>query len=291
MSRLRGVPGCYAVLMPRVPAPHPSQQPLQQSKKFTLPAIAWAYLALIAAASLSYALVPAVRDFAFEGYRMLSSDDRSALQVWVQGFGWWGPVLIIALMIAQTLLSFVPMILVLLVSVMAYGPVYGALLGWFGAIIAALLGYGIGLIFGASLAERFVTPGLRAVIESNVQRYGAWAILALRLSPLVPSDGVSFVAGLVRMRLLPFTLATIAGVTPIAAAVGYFGSSIERLQLGIVVITAFSLIGLVGFVLFDRAKRRSLQIETVFRDIAPRNSAHDQLELVKLEETRAPIEA
>lgn len=257
------------------------QRPAQQPKKFTLPAIAWVYLALIAGLLLSYALVPAVRSFALEAYRLLVSDDRSALQAWVQGFGWWGPVLIIALMIAQTLLSFVPMILVLLVSVMAYGPVYGALLGWFGAIVAALLGYGIGVVFGSSLNDRFVTPGIRALIETNVQRYGAWAILALRLSPLVPSDGVSFVAGLVRMRLLPFTLATIAGVTPIAVAVGYFGSSIERLQLGIVVITALSLIGLVTFVLFDRVKRRRSLEESASIDTPLRDTAPGQLEPIK----------
>ena len=271
--------GCYANLMPRVPAP-------RLPKKFTLPAIAWVYLALIAGLLLSYALIPAVRAAALEAYRLLASDDRSALQSWVQGFGWWGPVLIIALMIAQTLLSFVPMILVLLVSVMAYGPVYGALLGWFGAIIAALLGYGIGLVFGVSLAERFVTPSLRVLIEGNVQRYGAWAILALRLSPLVPSDGVSFVAGLVRMRLLPFTVATVAGVTPIAAAVGYFGSSIERLQLGIVVITVLSLTGLVAFVVFDRTKRSRAP-----KNASSRDTPITDLEPIKPEETRASIEA
>ncbi len=275
--------------MPRVPAP-------RSPKKFTLPLIAWVYLTVIAALLLSYALVPAVRAAALEAYRLLASDDRTALQKWVQGFGWWGPVLIVALMIAQTLLSFVPMILVLLVSVMAYGPVYGALLGWFGAIIAALLGYGIGLVFGAGLAERFVTPSVRALIETNVQRYGAWAILALRLSPLVPSDGVSFVAGLVKMRLLPFTLATVAGVTPIAIAVGYFGSSIERLQLGIVVVTALSLLGLVGFVLFDRAKRRRTPEhfaarEAAPRDITAREVAKTDLEKIKPDETRASIEA
>jgi uncharacterized membrane protein YdjX (TVP38/TMEM64 family) len=252
-------------------------------KKFTLPLIAWVYLTALAGLLLSYALVPAVRAAALEAYRLLASDDRTALQLWVQGFGWWGPVLIVALMIAQTLLSFVPMILVLLVSVMAYGPIYGALLGWFGAIIAALLGYGIGLVFGANLAERFVTPSLRALIEANVQRYGAWAILALRLSPLVPSDGVSFVAGLVKMRLLPFTLATIAGVTPIAIAVGYFGSSIERLQLGIVVITALSLIGLVGFVVLDRTKRSRTSRNIASRDAASRDAAKADLEPIKPE--------
>ena len=272
--------------MPRVPVSYLAE-PLHSPKKFTLPAIAWAYLALVAGLLLSYALIPAVRAAALEAYRLLASDDRSALQVWVQGFGWWGPVLIIALMIAQTLLSFVPMILVLLVSVMAYGPLYGALLGWFGAIIAALLGYGIGLGFGVSLAERFVTPGIRALIETNVQRYGAWAILALRLSPLVPSDGVSFVAGLVRMRLLPFTVATIAGVTPIAAAVGYFGSSIERLQLGVIVVTALSLIGLVAFVVFDRAKRRNATKDTAARAVAARDVAKTYFEPIKSEAIEA----
>lgn len=264
--------------MPRVSAP----QSVQQSKKFTLPTIAWVYLALIAALLLSYAFIPAVRFFALEAYRLLAADDRTALQAWVQGFGWWGPVLIIALMIAQTLLSFVPMILVLLVSVMAYGAVYGALLGWFGAIVAALLGYGIGLTFGSSIAERFVTPSIRALIETNVQRYGAWAILALRLSPLVPSDGVSFVAGLVRMRLLPFTMATVAGVTPIAIAVGYFGSSIERLQMGIVVITALSLTGLVAFVIFDRTKQSRAS-----KNAPSRDTTKSDLEPVKPEAVEA----
>lgn len=277
--------------MSRVPDPQSVQPLRRQPKKFTLPVIVWAYLALIGTALLSYALIPAVREAALKAYQLLASDDRTALQTWVQGFGWWGPVLIIALMIAQTLLSFVPMILVLLVSVMAYGPVYGALLGWFGAIIAALLGYGIGLVFGVSLAERFVTPSIRALIETNVQRYGAWAILALRLSPLVPSDGVSFVAGLVRMRLLPFTLATVAGVTPIAVAVGYFGSSIERLQLGIVVITALSLTGLVAFVVFDRMRQSRTSRNLASRDLIPRDIARTDLEPIKPEEARASIEA
>jgi uncharacterized membrane protein YdjX (TVP38/TMEM64 family) len=225
-------------------------------KKFSLPLIAWLYLAGLLALIGSYLFVPGVREFAVRAYDMLVSDDRSALQAWVQGFGWWGPVLILVLMIAQTVISAVPMILILLVSVLAYGPVYGALLGWLGAIIAAVLGYGIGLVFGQGIAERFVTPQIRDVIERNVRRYGGWAILALRLSPLVPSDGVSFVAGLVRMRFLPFVLATIAGVTPIAIAVGYFGSSIDRLQLGVIIISAASLAGLVAFIVYDRFVRK-----------------------------------
>ncbi len=234
-----------------------SEAGLPQKQKFSVPLIAWLYLAGIAALAGSYLIFPGVREFVANALQMLMNDDRTALQTWVQGFGLWGPVLILALMIAQTLISAVPMILILLVSVLAYGPVYGALLGWFGAIIAAILGYGIGLVFGQPLAERFVTPQIRDIIERNVRRYGAWAILALRLSPLVPSDGVSFVAGLVRMRFVPFALATIAGVTPIAAAVGFFGSSFERLQLGVIIVSAVSLAGLVAFILYDRFKRRA----------------------------------
>jgi uncharacterized membrane protein YdjX (TVP38/TMEM64 family) len=164
---------------------------------------------------------------------------------------------LIAMMIAQTIVTAIPMVVVLIVSVVAYGPVYGGLIGWFGAILAALLGYGVARSAGSSLAERMVTPQIRALVEKNVERYGAWAIFALRLSPLVPTDGVSFVAGLVKMRFSSFLLATVGGVTPVVIAVAYFGSSFERLRNGILAITVVSLGALVAFIVYDQRKRRA----------------------------------
>jgi uncharacterized membrane protein YdjX (TVP38/TMEM64 family) len=225
--------------------------------KLEIPSVIWVYLGILAALIGVYLFVPPVNAFANEAYRLFVNDDRAAIQDFVSSLGVAGPLLLIGMMIAQTIVTAIPMIVVLIVSVVAYGPVYGGLIGWFGAILAALLGYGVAKSAGASIAERMVTPQIRAIVEKHVERYGAWAILALRLSPLVPSDSVSFVAGLVKMRFSSFLLATIGGVTPVVIAVAYFGSSFERLRNGIVVVTAISLGALVAFIVYDQWKRRA----------------------------------
>jgi uncharacterized membrane protein YdjX (TVP38/TMEM64 family) len=154
----------------------------------------------------------------------------------------------------QTLISAVPMILVLIVSVLAYGPLWGGLLGWSGAIVAALIGYGIARVFGDALQDKFVTPQIKDIIQKQVSRYGAWAILALRLSPIIPSDGVSFVAGLLRMKPLPFLGGTIGGVTPVVLAVAYLGSDFERLRTAVIVVSVLSLGALIAWIIYDKQK-------------------------------------
>jgi uncharacterized membrane protein YdjX (TVP38/TMEM64 family) len=250
-------------LEPRLPHHIPStvcrvilKNPENKPEKFKLPLIAWLYIGGVAAILLSYLLFPGVRQLVAQGYQMLISNDRSAIQNWVAGFGLWGPVLIIGMMVAQTLISAVPMIFVLLVAVLAYGPVWGGLLGWGGAIVAAILGYGIARVFGDALQDKFVTPKIREIIAQNVAKYGGWAILALRLSPLVPSDGVSFVAGLLRMNFLTFLAGTIGGVTPVAA-VAYFGSDFERLTVLVIGVTALSLTALVGYIVYDKFLKKA----------------------------------
>ena len=228
-------------------------------RRFEIPPLVWVYAGSILMLILSYFFVPGLKPLVDDAYALLTSNDRAAIESWVSGFGWWGPVLIIALMIGQTILSAVPMILVMIVSVLAYGPVLGGLLGWSGAVLAALLGYTLARALGPVVVDRFVSPQVRQTVERAVERYGAWAIVALRLSPLVPSDGVSFVAGLVNMKPVPFILATIAGVTPVTLAVAYFGSNFDRLRLVIVVVTVVTLLAFAGFVLYDWRRKRGGQ--------------------------------
>jgi uncharacterized membrane protein YdjX (TVP38/TMEM64 family) len=224
--------------------------------RFQIPPILWIYVVGIVGVGLAYLISPDVRALFATGYEILMTNDQARVRDWVAGFGAWGPILIIALMIMQTLISAVPMILVLIVAVLAYGPIWGGLLGWGGAIVAALIGYGIARVFGDTLQDKFVTPQIKQVIEKQVSRYGAWAILALRLSPIIPSDGVSFVAGLLRMKPLPFIGGTIGGVTPVVIAVAYLGSDFERLRTGVIVISVLSLGALIGWIVYDKSRSK-----------------------------------
>lgn len=197
-------------------------------------------------------------------YGLLSSGNQQAIQAWVAGLGWLGPVSIIGLMIAQTLVSVVPMALVTLVSVLAFGPVFGGILGWVGAVIAAMVGYGLARLLGPVVVDRFVSEDIRRKVETQVERYGPWAIIALRLSFLVPTDSVNFVAGLVRMHPLKFLLATAVGALPVTVVIAWLGADFSRLGPFLLVATLVGLAALGGWILYDRSRlsRKTLPSES-----------------------------
>ncbi len=215
-----------------------------------------ALLLLTGALVGSYFVFPGLKERIDGAYALLSSGNSQALQAWVAGLGFWGPLSIIGLMIAQTLVSVVPMTLVMLISVLAFGPVVGGVLGWVGAIIAAMLGYSLARMLGPVVVDRFVSEKIRLKVEEQVERYGPWAIIALRLSFVVPTDSVNFVAGLVRMHPLKFLLATSVGAAPVAVVVAWLGADFSRLGPFLLVATIVGLAALGGWILYDQSRLR-----------------------------------
>ncbi len=224
----------------------------------TLP-ILQALLALLLLAGLlmgAYFVFPGFKERVDEIYRLLASGNQQAIQAWVAGLGWLGPLSIIGLMIAQTLISVVPMSLVMLVSVLAFGPVFGGILGWVGAVIAAMVGYSLARLLGPVVVDRFVSEDIRRKVEAQVERYGPWAIIALRLSFVVPTDSVNFVAGLVRMHPLKFLLATALGALPVAVVIAWLGADFSRLGPFLLAASLVGLVILGGWIIYDRMRQR-----------------------------------
>lgn len=75
-----------------------------------------------------YFLWPAFQQFLNHAYQVLTSDDKQRITQWVSQFGAWGPLLIILAMIAQMFLFVIPSVLVMVVTILAYGPVWGTVL-------------------------------------------------------------------------------------------------------------------------------------------------------------------
>ncbi|GIW32722.1 TVP38/TMEM64 family protein [Meiothermus sp.] len=214
-------------------------------------------LLLLASALVgAYFVFPGFKERMDGVYGLLSGGNPQVLQAWVAGLGFWGPLSIIGLMIAQTLVSVVPMTLVMLISVLAFGPVVGGVLGWVGAIIAAMLGYSLARLLGPVVVDRFVSEKIRLKVEEQVERYGPWAIIALRLSFVVPTDSVNFVAGLVRMHPLKFLLATSVGAAPVAVVVAWLGADFSCLGPFLLVATLVGLTALGGFIFYDQSRLR-----------------------------------
>lgn len=213
-------------------------------------------LVLVALLVLLYFLWPAYQQFVNRAVELLRRQDRQELQAWVLGFGAWGPLLILALMIAQALLAFLPSVVVMVVAVLGYGPWWGGLLAWAGLLVAATVAYLIGRALGPVTVDRLVGEAAERKVSRYVERYGIWAIVAARISPALSNDAVSYAAGLVRMRYWHFALATALGTLPLTAFIAYLGEDIARLQTGLIWVSVVSVVLFVAYVIYDHVRHQ-----------------------------------
>jgi uncharacterized membrane protein YdjX (TVP38/TMEM64 family) len=127
--------------------------------------------------------------------------------------------------------SGLPIALILTVaSGTIFGPLIGAGLTMFSATVGATLTYGAArMAVGSRLEARMERVGgrMRKIIE-GFERNTFANILTMRLIPLFPFSPVNIAAGLARVPLRPFVLATLAGEVPTALIYASFGAGLGR---------------------------------------------------------------
>lgn len=224
---------------------------LERSLSWVVPA------SVVALGGLAYLLLPDFHGFVNEGVRVFASGDLARIQAWLQGFGAWSLVVIVLVLIVQPLLVVVPSVLMMIVAVLAYGPVWGGLLAWGGSILAAVVGYGLGWALSPVTVDRLIGRETEQRIETYVRRYGFWAVVLFRVSPVLSTDAISIVAGLLEMRPGRYLAATALGFLPLAGAIAFLGGDLERMESGLVWGTVASIVALVAYIGIDQWRRRS----------------------------------
>lgn len=187
---------------------------------------------------------------------MLASGDQERIQRWVQGFGGWGVAVLGGVLVLQPFLIIVPSVLLMIVAVVAYGQLWGALLAWGGMIVSAIVGYGIGRAFGPVTVDRLLGRKTERKMESYLRDYGFWAVLLFRVSPALSTDAISVAAGLVEMRFGRYLLATALGLAPLVATIAFAGGSFERLERFLIWGSLVSIAMFVAYVIWDRRRSR-----------------------------------
>ncbi len=154
----------------------------------------------------------------------------------------------------------------------AYVAMAGA--GTVGYTLGSVLGWAIGLYGGRPYLERHgrwlhITPDKLDKAERWFDRWGDWAVLVSRVTPVVRSF-ISIPAGIAEMRLGRYTVLTFLGTLPwcfgIAAAGLALGAGWERFHASFryadYAVVALIVAGLVAFVVratMRRARRRALE--------------------------------
>jgi uncharacterized membrane protein YdjX (TVP38/TMEM64 family) len=199
-------------------------------------------------------LFPGFQEQINEAYQIFTSDDRERITEYVQQFGAWGPVVIILTMIAQMFLFVVPSWLLMIVTVLAYGKFWGVVLSIAAVFVASTVGYFIGRGLSENTLNRLIGEENEKKLEDTLHQYGVGAVVIFRLAPFLSNDAISFVAGILNMSYWRFIAATLAGITPLAVLIAYFSEDTERLKSGLVWVGAISLMGYIGYIIYDKNK-------------------------------------
>lgn len=209
---------------------------------------------LVGSLVLLYFLNQDFQTFANEGWTVLTSDNKSKIQAWISDLSFLGPVIILAGFIIQMFAFVIPSWLLIVVSILAYGPWKGSALALSGVLLASVIAYAIGSYLSDYTLQKLIGKKSEQKMKHYLGRYGFWLIAIFRLAPFLSNDTISFVAGLSTIRFRKFITATALGITPLIGFVGYIGESTERLKSGLMWASIISLIGFGIYVWWDQQK-------------------------------------
>lgn len=147
--------------------------------------------------------------------------DAATLIDWVQEAGPAGPLILIGIYAAATVL-FLPGSLLTLAGGALFGPIWGALYCLSGATLGAALAF----LIARYLAGDWVQARAKGLLERLIRGVEAegWRFVAFtRLVPLFPFNLVNYALGLTRIPFLSYLLATLVFMVPGALAYGWLG--------------------------------------------------------------------
>lgn len=149
--------------------------------------------------------------------------DPEAFREWVEGYGIWGKVMYVAVVMLQVVVAFIPGEPLELAGGYAFGAAEGTVLALLGIVIGSGLVFALVRRFGVKLVEVFFP---REKIESvaflkNPRKTRVIAFL-LMMIPGTPKDFLSYFAGLTKLRMREWL-----GIVTVARIPSVIGSTIS----------------------------------------------------------------
>jgi uncharacterized membrane protein YdjX (TVP38/TMEM64 family) len=150
----------------------------------------------------------------------------SAVQLrdWSMSMGPWLPLAFLAAHIVVTVLPF-PRTAFTLAAGLLFGPVLGVTLAVVASTASAVIALELVRAAGWQLS-RLVRHQAVETLDSRLRDRGWVAVISLRLIPAVPFAPLNYAVGASAVRVLPYTLATVAGLLPGTAAVVILGDAL-----------------------------------------------------------------
>lgn len=143
----------------------------------------------------------------FLAYRAGLFTEKEVLVNFIEGFGFWGPLIFILIQILQCIVPILPGGITLIIGVYLFGPVWGFIYNYIGIILGSVGDFWLARIFGTVFVRSMVK-------EETYQKYTRWmanhekkvniAYVIIMLLPFAPDDFICMLAGLSKMKFSYF---------------------------------------------------------------------------------------
>ena len=129
----------------------------------------------------------------------------------------WGAAGVAGSILLMILHSFVPFPaeIVAMANGMAYGPLWGTVVTWVGAMLGAYLAFGLARWLGRPFVLAMVARRYHERVDYWTARRGGVTLMLSRLVPVISFNLINYAAGLTAISWWTFTWATAIGILPI----------------------------------------------------------------------------
>lgn len=185
------------------------------------------------------------------------------LRDWATSVGPWFPLAFLAAHIVVTVFPF-PRTAFTLGAGLLFGPVLGIPLAVTAATISAVIAVLFVRAVGLRLDRAVRHPRIES-LNARLRERGWPTVLSMRLIPAVPFAVLNYAAGVSSVRVLPYALATLAGLVPGTAAVVILGDALTGNVSPLLVLISFctACLGVAGLVYEVRVHRRHQRERTI----------------------------
>ena len=146
----------------------------------------------------------------------------------IRSWGMWGVLGSVALMMVHSFVPF-PAELLACANGIIYGPLWGTVITWTGAMLGAAIAFGLARKLGRPFVERMVARRNWEVLDDWTAVNGWQVVLISRFIPVIAFNLINYAAGLTRLTWWQFIWTTGLGILPLTVLMVVMGDNIESL--------------------------------------------------------------
>ena len=199
--------------------------------------VAAALLLLLASGALAWWLLPPAWFMDLDN----TAEGTAAL---IRSWGAWGVLGSIGLMVAHSFLPF-PAEILACANGMIYGPVWGTVITWIGAMLGASAAFALVRLLGRPFIQRVLSSRHQQQLAVWSRERGGVSLLIGRLIPVIAFNLLNFAAALTEISWWTFLWATGIGILPLTILLNVLGDQMLTIPLW-----AWLLLGAVGILVW-----------------------------------------